>query len=155
MDALTEHSKPQERSTSPVLMVKGCISHWLASVLMGDLKIHLHHRIIVRATVNSIFQFPLLFLYVSTAIQAPMEEQADQTIYDTYQQMRRYIGNSRGIQGHQNSCYMDSTIFGLFALSDIFDSMFLDLDQSITTDQNRKRVADLLWKGIVNPLRKY
>ncbi len=83
-----------------------------------------------------------------------MEEQADQTIYDTYQQMRRYIGNSRGIQGHQNSCYMDSTIFGLFALSDIFDSMFLDLDQSITTDQNRKRVADLLWKGIVN-LRKY
>ncbi|XP_064393282.1 ubiquitin carboxyl-terminal hydrolase CYLD-like isoform X2 [Halichondria panicea] len=87
-------------------------------------------------------------------IQAPMEEQADQTIYDTYQQMRRYIGNSRGIQGHQNSCYMDSTIFGLFALSDIFGSMFLYPDQSITSDQNRKRVADLLWKGIVNPLRK-
>ncbi len=83
-----------------------------------------------------------------------MEEQADQTIYDTSQQMRRYIGNSRGIQGHQNSCYLDSTLFGLFALSDIFDSMFLDPDQSITSDQNRKRVANLLWKGIVNPLRK-
>ncbi len=65
--------------------------------------------------------------------------------------MLRYIGNSRGIQGHQNSSYIDSTLFGLFALSDIFDSMFL---YPITTDQNRKRVADLLWKGIVNPFRK-
>ncbi len=87
------------------------------------------------------------------AIQVPMEEQTDQFINDPTEQMMRYIGNSRGIQGHQNSCYLDSTIFGLFALSDVFDSMFLD-QSSITTDQNRKRVADLLWKGIVNPLRK-
>ena len=84
-----------------------------------------------------------------------MEEQADQTIYDTSQQMKLYIRNSRGIQGHQNSCYVDSTIFGLFALSDIFDTMFLAPDQPITSDHNKKRVGDLLWKGIVNPLRKY
>ncbi len=84
-----------------------------------------------------------------------MEEQTDQFINDPTEQMLRYIGNSRGIQGHQNSCYLDSTLFGLFALSDVFDSMFLAPDQSITTDQNRKRVANLLWKGIVNPLRKY
>ncbi len=82
-----------------------------------------------------------------------MEEQTDQFIVDPTEQMLRYIGNSRGIQGHQNSCYLDSTLFGLFALSDIFDTMFLDPDQSI--DQNRKHVTDLLWKGIVNPLRKY
>ncbi len=78
-----------------------------------------------------------------------MEEQTDQFILVT--QMLRYIGNSRGIQGHHNSSYIDSTLFGLFALSDIFDHMFL---YPIITDQNRKRVADLLWKGIVNPLRK-
>ncbi len=85
-----------------------------------------------------------------------MEEQTDQFINEATEQMMRYIGNSRGIQGHQNSCYLDSTIFGLFALSDVFDTMFLDPDQSsITSDQNRKRVAHLLWKGIVNPLRKY
>ncbi len=88
----------------------------------------------------------------SVAVQVPMEEQTDQVILVT--QMLRYIGNSRGIQGHQNSSYIDSTLFGLFALSDIFDTMFLAPDKSITADQNRKRVADLLWKGIVNPLRK-
>ncbi len=79
-----------------------------------------------------------------------MEEQTDQVILE-FTQMLIYIGNSRGIQGHQNSSYIDSTFFGLFALSDIFDHMFL---YPITSDQNRKRVADLLWKGIVNPLRK-
>ncbi|XP_064393270.1 uncharacterized protein LOC135340804 isoform X2 [Halichondria panicea] len=89
---------------------------------------------------------------VGNPIQVPMEEKTDQFINE---QMLRYIGNSRGIQGHQNSCYLDSTIFGLFALSDVFDTIFLDPDKSnITSDQNRKRVAHLLWKGIVNPLRK-
>ncbi len=83
-----------------------------------------------------------------------MEEQLDRFIDDPTEQMMRYIGNSRGIQGHQNSCYLDSTLFGLFALSDIFDTVFLAPDQSIITDQNRKRVVNLLWKGIVNPLRK-
>ncbi|XP_064385808.1 ubiquitin carboxyl-terminal hydrolase CYLD-like isoform X3 [Halichondria panicea] len=87
-------------------------------------------------------------------IQVPMEEQLDRFIDDPTEQMMRYIGNSRGIQGHQNSCYLDSTLFGLFALSDIFDTVFLAPDQSIITDQNRKRVVNLLWKGIVNPLRK-
>ncbi len=84
-----------------------------------------------------------------------MEEQEDQTILDGTQQMFQYIGNGRGIQGHQNSCYLDSTMFGLFALSDVFDTMFLDpSDDSLTSDQYRSRVAGLLWKGIVNPLRK-
>ena len=73
---------------------------------------------------------------------------------DLSQQMMLYIGNMKGIQGHQNSCYLDSTIFGLFALSDIFDTMFLEPNQTITSDQNRKAVSELLWKGIVNPLRK-
>ena len=63
----------------------------------------------------------------------------------------RYIGNEHGIQGHHNSCYLDATVFGLFALSDSFDMMLLEGPQ---TEIGRK-IKYILWKGIVNPLRKY
>jgi len=33
----------------------------------------------------------------------------------------------KGIQGYQNSCYLDATLYGLFAFSDAFDILFLDL----------------------------
>ena len=56
-----------------------------------------------------------------------------------------------GIQGHQNSCYLDSTVFGLFAASDMFDSIFLEQGQG---DPAGDDVKYLLWKGIINPLRK-
>ena len=62
----------------------------------------------------------------------------------------KYLGEKKGIQGHQNSCYLDATIFGLFALSEVFDSMFLEE----TTDPTRIDVSLMLWKGIVNPLRR-
>ena len=81
-----------------------------------------------------------------------MEEEEDQFIEDASQQMLKYIGDEKGIQGHQNSCYIDSTLFGLFAFSDVFDAMFLEADK---TDKNRKAICSLLWKGIANPLRKY
>ena len=71
----------------------------------------------------------------------------------------QYIGNERGIQGHHNSCYLDSTVFGLFALSDAFDEMFLSgeeqsLPVSIQEKEYCKKTKQILWKGIVNPLRK-
>ncbi|CAI8016038.1 Ubiquitin carboxyl-terminal hydrolase CYLD [Geodia barretti] len=78
-------------------------------------------------------------------------------------QIQKYTGERRGIQGHQNSCYLDATIFGLFALSDVFDSLFLDKFKSLTltslqpetpTANVQKEVGAMLWKGIVNPLRK-
>ena len=74
-------------------------------------------------------------------------------------QIEKYMGEKRGIQGHQNSCYLDATIFGLFALSDVFDSLFLNREQSLTslespTSQVQREIGDMLWKGIVNPLRK-
>ena len=58
----------------------------------------------------------------------------------------QYVGEKKGIQGHQNSCYLDATVFGLFALSDEFDEMFLR-----DTDSH---VGKILWQKIVNPLRK-
>ncbi len=56
-----------------------------------------------------------------------------------------YIGVRKGIQGHQNSCYLDSTIFGLFTLSGEFDEVFLRNKNS--------PVGKILWLKIVNPLR--
>ena len=84
------------------------------------------------------------------AIQVPLEEPVDQQVPLPY----KYVGNERGIQGHQNSCYLDSTLFGLFALSDIFDEMFLRVVSDSTADVNRKALSEMLWNGIVNPLRK-
>ena len=64
--------------------------------------------------------------------------------------MVKYLGDQRGIQGHQNSCYLDATVFGLFALSDVFDSMFL----KNPTNPTESDISSILWKRIVNPLRK-
>lgn len=67
--------------------------------------------------------------------------------------IEQYVGDKKGIQGHQNSCYMDATLFGLFALTTEFDEMFLqktDSDPSSTTTV----IGNILWKSIVNPLRK-
>ena len=61
-----------------------------------------------------------------------------------------YIGDAHGIQGHHDSCYLDSTVFGLFALSESFDDLLLEEP----TEEVGKKVKYFLWKGIVNPLRK-
>ena len=89
------------------------------------------------------------------ALDVPFNEEEDQFTEGRHEQIQRYIGQGKGIQGHQNSCYLDASIFGLFALTDAFDELFLKAESSITAGQNRQAIADLLWKGIVNPLRKY
>ena len=78
-----------------------------------------------------------------------LEESRDQFINSG--QIYDYIGEGKGIQGHQNSSYLDSTIFALFAVSDIFDSMFLEQCQGDPIGE----VKNILWKRIVNPLRRY
>ncbi len=65
------------------------------------------------------------------------------------EQVEKYLGEKRGIQGHQNSCYLDATVFGLFALSDAFDEVFLTQPE----DESGKEICKMFWKGIVNPLR--
>ena len=62
----------------------------------------------------------------------------------------KYIGDEHGIQGHHNSCYLDSSVFGLFALTDSFDDLLL----KEPVDEVGKKIKHILWKGIVNPLRK-
>ena len=62
----------------------------------------------------------------------------------------KYIGDYKGIQGHQNSCYLDATLFGLFALSGNFDDLFLKADK-----KDSMSIEYIIWKNIVNPLRRY
>ena len=81
-------------------------------------------------------------------VRYPLEERADQTVMPN--QMEKYVGDERGIQGHQNSCYLDATVFGLFALSEAFDSIFLPEAK----DAAGKEIRSILQKDIVNPLRK-
>ena len=92
-------------------------------------------------------------------MQVPDWEEEDQLVQPD--QYKRYIGNKRGIQGHLNSSYLDATIFGLFALSDVFD-YFLNLGLTFLQPpvsesparQLQRDIGSMLWKGIVNPLRK-
>lgn len=77
----------------------------------------------------------------------------DQLMMDPAKQMLKYIGKMKGIQGHNNSSYIDSIVFGLFALSDVFDTMLLET--KMMADQKREAISSLLREGIVNPLRKY
>ena len=88
--------------------------------------------------------------YSLTALgrDAPITEN-DDTFY-TPDLFTKYIGDGRGIQGHHNSCYLDSTVFGLFALSDSFDELLLEEP----TEEVGRKIKYCLWKGIVNPLRK-
>ena len=74
----------------------------------------------------------------------------------------------RGIQGHYNSCYMDSTLFAMFACTDRFDSLLNTHLNEVETPQpkgkspqkvprldEREDVQRQLRDAIVYPLRKY
>ena len=64
-----------------------------------------------------------------------------------------FIGRERGIQGHHNSCYLDATLFAMFAFSTAMDSM-LFRDQLPSDLPQFEEVQKILRDGIVNPLRK-
>ena len=80
----------------------------------------------------------------------PEVEEVDQSSNEI--DVERYVGEGRGIQGNQNSCYIDATLFGLFAVSDVFDQLFLPKPGA---DKDAQEIAHILWKGIANPLRRY
>ena len=93
----------------------------------------------------------ILFIHLALC-SIPLRVTEDQFTEGRPEQLQRYIGEGKGIQGHQYSCYLDASLFGLYALTDAFDEMFLKAVS--TKDQSRKEIAEQLWKGIVNPLRK-
>uniref|UniRef100_A0A8C1CPQ7 Ubiquitin carboxyl-terminal hydrolase CYLD n=2 Tax=Cyprinus carpio TaxID=7962 RepID=A0A8C1CPQ7_CYPCA len=62
------------------------------------------------------------------------------------------VGKKKGIQGHYNSCYLDSTLFSLFSFSSVLDTVLLR-PRSKTDVEYYKETQDLLRTEIVNPLR--
>nr|XP_057923124.1 ubiquitin carboxyl-terminal hydrolase CYLD [Doryrhamphus excisus] len=63
-----------------------------------------------------------------------------------------YQGWKRGIQGHLNSCYLDATLFSLFACCSSADWLLFWPSEE---DQSSSRAQDLLRCEIVNPLRRH
>jgi len=62
------------------------------------------------------------------------------------------VGRMRGIQGHHNSCYLDATLFSMFAFSMVFDSVLYRKKRE-TDIEEYEPVQSALKNAIVNPLR--
>jgi len=62
------------------------------------------------------------------------------------------VGRNRGIQGHQNSCYLDVTLFSMFAFTSVFDSLLYRRKNGDDIEQYED-VQKVLRENIVNPLR--
>ncbi|XP_072271250.1 ubiquitin carboxyl-terminal hydrolase CYLD-like [Pyxicephalus adspersus] len=67
--------------------------------------------------------------------------------------LERMIGWKKGIQGHCNSCYLDATLFCMFASSSVLDTMLLRPPDK-NDSESYVGTRDLLRTEIVNPLRK-
>ena len=57
----------------------------------------------------------------------------------------------KGIQGQKNSCYLDATLYGMFAFSNAFDALLLERK---CVDSFELNVKSILEQKVVNPLRK-
>ncbi|OCT62830.1 ubiquitin carboxyl-terminal hydrolase CYLD [Xenopus laevis] len=62
--------------------------------------------------------------------------------------LEKMVGQRRGIQGHHNSCYLDTTLFSIFTFSSILDHILHSAD---VCDAQVQRI---LRQDIVNPLRR-
>ncbi|XP_069817673.1 ubiquitin carboxyl-terminal hydrolase CYLD-like isoform X2 [Dendropsophus ebraccatus] len=67
--------------------------------------------------------------------------------------VERLTGWKKGIQGHCNSCYLDATLFCMFACSSALDTILLRPPDKNDSDSYTD-TRDLLRTEIVNPLRK-
>lgn len=62
--------------------------------------------------------------------------------------LEKIVGQRKGIQGHYNSCYLDTTLFSLFAFSSVLDHILC------SPDVCDAKVQRILRQDIVNPLRR-
>lgn len=65
-----------------------------------------------------------------------------------------HCGQMRGLQGHHNSCYLDATLFSMFAFTSVFDTLLHRLKKNDDLEEYDK-VQIVLRNWIVNPLRMY
>ena len=64
-----------------------------------------------------------------------------------------HTGLPKGIQGQHNSCYLDATLYGMFAFSDAFDALFLEADMTGDDKNPKMKIPKIIHQEIVNPLR--
>ncbi|XP_043284061.1 ubiquitin carboxyl-terminal hydrolase CYLD isoform X2 [Venturia canescens] len=81
---------------------------------------------------------------VVTGIVRPICVEAD---------LESICGKYRGIQGHHNSCYLDATLFSMFAFTSVFDNLLFRPPNEKDCPQYEE-VQRVLREEIVNPLRK-
>ena len=74
-----------------------------------------------------------------------------ETFYQALKDVKQHEGLGKGIQGHQNSGYLDSTLYGMFSYSEVFDDLLLK--KQTTTDLVEVNTKKLL-RQIVNLLRR-
>ncbi|XP_044582009.1 ubiquitin carboxyl-terminal hydrolase CYLD [Cotesia glomerata] len=67
--------------------------------------------------------------------------------------LENICGKYRGIQGHHNSCYLDATLFCMFAFTSVFDNLLFRPPTEKDCAQY-EQVQRVLREDIVNPLRK-
>ncbi|KAK7063093.1 hypothetical protein SK128_004549 [Halocaridina rubra] len=70
----------------------------------------------------------------------------------TQEEVQAMFGKNRGIQGHQNSCYLDATLFSMFAFTSVFDNL-LFRPPTPNDIKEYNEVQKVLREEIVNPLR--
>ncbi|XP_046806789.1 uncharacterized protein LOC111675145 isoform X3 [Lucilia cuprina] len=69
-------------------------------------------------------------------------------------ELEELCGKFKGIQGHHNSCYLDVTLFSMFAFTPVFDAILYrppEKDDIL----HYTEVQTVLREEIVNPLRKH
>ncbi|XP_075428010.1 ubiquitin carboxyl-terminal hydrolase CYLD-like isoform X2 [Ascaphus truei] len=62
--------------------------------------------------------------------------------------LQKMIGRMKGIQGHYNSCYLDTTLYSLFSFSSVLDHILR------SPEVCDAKVQRILRQEIVNPLRR-
>jgi len=67
--------------------------------------------------------------------------------------LKKHLGKSRGIQGHNNSCYLDATLFAMFSSTTLFDSL-LYRPQNERDIPEYREIQRILREELVKPLRE-
>lgn len=67
--------------------------------------------------------------------------------------LNNLLGKSRGIQGHNNSCYLDATLFAMFSTTTLFDSL-LYRPPNKNDIPEYSEIQRILREDIVRPLRQ-
>lgn len=113
---------------------------------------------------TSVIAFDPTEKHLAEEIGAPLADEVTGYVLPSSHE-EQYIGTWKGVQGDQNSCYMDASMFAMFSYLTIFDNFLRDpendaddkkkvsIDPSVAAE--RQEFRDIILHQIVNPLRKY